>query len=98
MRGRSASKNYIASVRQPEGRTYHYVYASTARTRRAAEEAAREAVAQWGGTLVGLTPALHGGERQTGRRLLVIAATTVAAGGAMIATAMTVGLALEGAL
>lgn len=98
MRRRPPSKHYIASVRQPEGGTYEYVYNSTVRNRREAEDAAREAAAQWGGTLVGLTPARYGDEAQTGHRLLVIAASTLAVGGAMIATAMIVGLALEGTL
>ena len=98
MRRRSVSKNYIASVRQPEGGTYEYVYNSTVRNRRKAEDAAREAAAEWGGTLVGLSPARYGDEAQTGHRLFVIAASTLVVGGTTIATAMTVGLALEGAL
>jgi hypothetical protein len=96
MNGRSATI-YIALVQEPERGTYEYVYKSTARNRQEAEDAAREAVARWGGTLVRFTPALDRGT-QTGRRLLVIAASTLIAGGAMIATAMIAGLALEGAL
>ena len=49
---RRLEKSYIAAVRDADGVTNDDVYVSTARSRRDAEDEARESARRWGGTLL----------------------------------------------
>jgi hypothetical protein len=77
-------KQYVVSVRDPDGATKKYVCWDTSR-RRAKAEAAH----CWGDRFVECRPAL---ERKSGRRLLSVAGATFAIAGAIIAATMAVAL------
>ena len=83
------NKKYLVFIKDEEGGTRPYLYTATSHSR--AEKDAKD----WAGeALVGVERAEVG----SARRLLAVAAVTVAVGGAAIAGMMIVGLRLKGAL
>ena len=84
-------------VMDAEGVRHGYLF--EARSRRQAKHDARAWVALSGwATLVGITPIVDERSRATGRRLLAVGALTFALSTITIASAMLIGLSLEGAI
>lgn len=90
-------RTYIAVVVDATGATYGYPYSSP-RSRREAEDEARQLATRWGGTLVELAPTEKNGSGNQLRRLLVVAGYTFVLLGTATAATMIIVLTLEGAL
>jgi hypothetical protein len=86
---------YVAVVVNATGATYEYPYSSTARSRREAEDEARQLATRSGGSLVELAAVGENGSGEQPRRVFVVAGFTFVLLGIVTTAAMIIGLTLE---